>query len=188
MLTAARTMTRSLAGKRLSRSLFGLTRSEGTHPVSAVRRSEDPFMDLFSRRMNRLFDEFPFGTSLINSPEWNSLLKPTATMMDVCESDKQYIVTMDLPGVQKEDISVTVKDHVVTVSGQRKSSFDEKKKEGDQVHVVERAFGSFSRSFSLPKDASQDELKASMEHGVLKLEIGKTEVPEDEGIKKIEVQ
>ena len=86
------------------------------------------------------------------------------------ETEKEYIVTAEIPGAKKEDVAVEVSGNVLTISGK---VADEKKKEGEKHHFYERAFGTFSRSFTLPQDANPEEIKAEHSNGVLHLEIAK---------------
>ncbi|KAI9322045.1 HSP20-like chaperone, partial [Zopfochytrium polystomum] len=95
-----------------------------------------------------------------------------------------YLVKADVPGVKKEEVSLSVKDDVLTISGERTTSTDEN---NEHRHIVERAYGRFSRSIQLPKDANPDEISATMEDGVLKLTITKRPAPPDEGRKKIPI-
>ncbi|KAI9342653.1 HSP20-like chaperone [Obelidium mucronatum] len=173
------------------RSMFGLSRAAQLNPV-ARSVANDPFFEPFAameRRMNNLFGDFGsvrpslLSNSPVSSGGWTSLIN--TPRMDVKETDKAYIVSADLPGIQKEQVSVSVKDTVLTISGEYKTSSEEK---NEVHHIIERASGSFSRSIALPSDASPDEIKASMVDGVLKLEISKKEVKPEEGIKKISIE
>ncbi|KAJ3027278.1 UNVERIFIED_CONTAM: hypothetical protein HDU68_004143 [Siphonaria sp. JEL0065] len=103
--------------------------------------------------------------------------------LDLTENDKGYIVHADLPGVKKEEVNITIKDNVLTISGERNSN---KETKDDHRHVVERSFGKFSRSVRLPNDANADAVTATMDHGVLELTLAKKAL--DEGVKKINVQ
>lgn len=93
--------------------------------------------------------------------------------MDVREDADAYRVAVELPGLAKKDISVTVEDNVLTVSGERRWENEEEEK--GRVHRVERAYGSFSRSFSLPRTVKADEVKADFKDGVLNLSIPKAD-------------
>ena len=70
--------------------------------------------------------------------------------MDLSEDEKSYIVSVELPGVRKEDVTVELQDEVLTIRGEKKSEREEKK---GKSHWVERSYGSFCRSFTLPADA-----------------------------------
>ena len=92
--------------------------------------------------------------------------------MDVSENEKGDSVSVELPGVKKDDDTVEVHENVLTIRGEKKSEREEKK---DKTHWIERSYGSFSRSFTLPPAAVVDEMKASFKDGVLTLEIPKKE-------------
>ncbi len=92
--------------------------------------------------------------------------------VDVSEDPKHYTVTVELPGVKKDDVSVEIQEGVLTIRGEKKSEREEKK---EHRRWVERSFGSFARSFTLPPDADPDRVEASFGDGVLTLQIGKSE-------------
>lgn len=92
--------------------------------------------------------------------------------MDVKESEEAYILHADLPGLKQNDVKITLNDHVLTISGERKHE-DEKKNE--KYHYVERAYGSFQRSFTLPSSINGEKIKAEYKDGVLNITLPKTE-------------
>ncbi|KAJ3210565.1 hypothetical protein HDU67_005196 [Dinochytrium kinnereticum] len=108
-----------------------------------------------------------------------------AVRLDVSETDKAYLIHADLPGLNKEDISITVKDDILTISGERKSNNEIK---DEHRHVIERSYGKFSRSIQLPQNADSDKVAAKLQDGVLELSVDKREVPAIEGPKKIAIQ
>jgi len=89
---------------------------------------------------------------------------------DVRENDTSYTVTAEVPGAKKEDVNLELNGNTLTVSGKVE---DEKKQEGEKHYRYERSFGTFTRSFSLPKDADLEGIKASHENGILHVEIPK---------------
>lgn len=91
--------------------------------------------------------------------------------VDISETDAAYLLELEIPAVAVEDVNVEVKDSVLTISGARQRAEDEERRS----HRVERRFGSFSRSFSLPEDADEESIEASAKHGVLQLTIAKRE-------------
>jgi HSP20 family protein len=91
--------------------------------------------------------------------------------MDVAESKDGYTVTAEIPGVSKDDISVECHDNVITIKGEKR---DEREETDEHRHYVERSYGSFSRSFRLPPDASED-IQASFRDGVLTVVVPKQE-------------
>ena len=92
--------------------------------------------------------------------------------MDIAEDDDQYVITVELPGTSKQDVTVECQEGVLTIRGEKKSEREEKK---EHRRWVERTYGSFSRSFTLPANAAADQVKAKFKDGVLTLEIPKRE-------------
>ncbi len=124
-----------------------------------------PFRELQGRRrFGRLLDEI-FG----EAPVARGGLSPA---LDITESDTEYVVTIELPGVKKEDLSVEMNEGILSIHGEKKSEREEKK---ERTHWVERTYGSFSRAFTLPPNAASDRIDASFKDGVLTLKIAKTE-------------
>jgi HSP20 family protein len=97
--------------------------------------------------------------------EWSPLV-------DISEDDKEYLIKAELPDVKKEDVKVTAEAGTLTIMGERKF---EKEEKGRRYHRVERAYGSFGRSFSLPDDASPDKVSAEFKDGVLTVHLVKDE-------------
>ena len=91
---------------------------------------------------------------------------------DITEDDGHYVVTTELPGVNKSDISVEVRDGVLTIHGEKKSEREEK---SEKRRYVERSFGSFNRAFTLPSDADEKKIEAKFKDGVLTVTLAKTE-------------
>ncbi|ALA60317.1 Hsp20/alpha crystallin family protein [Nitrospira moscoviensis] len=97
--------------------------------------------------------------------EWSPLV-------DIAEDDKEYTVKAELPEIKKEDVKITVQDNVLAISGERKY---EKEEKGKKYHRVERAYGSFMRSFTLPEDADGAKVAAEYKDGILKVHVPKSE-------------
>jgi HSP20 family protein len=97
--------------------------------------------------------------------EWSPLV-------DITEDDKEYVVKAEIPEMKKEDIKINVHEDVLTISGERKY---EKEEKGKKYHRVERAYGSFMRSFTLPEDADGTKVSAEYKDGVLKVHLPKSE-------------
>jgi HSP20 family protein len=100
---------------------------------------------------------------LLGVGDWNP-------RVDISENDGQYLVKADIPGVAKEDIKITVDNDVITIQGERKQ---EQEEENKHFHRVERFYGSFIRSFTLPDDADAAVLKAVAQEGQLTVTIPK---------------
>ena len=92
--------------------------------------------------------------------------------IDLSENDTAYTVRAEIPGVKKEDVKVTVEDGVLTIQGERKQ---EKEEKGRKYHRIERAYGRFVRSFTLPDTVDEGKVRAEYADGVLKLHLPKSE-------------
>lgn len=90
--------------------------------------------------------------------------------VDICESDGTYLFKADLPGMNRQDVSVTLQGDTLTIQGERKRESEEKR---PHFHRIERSYGSFSRSFSLPEDADPKAIHAHCEDGELTISIAK---------------
>ncbi|MDJ0789399.1 MAG: Hsp20/alpha crystallin family protein [Myxococcota bacterium] len=99
--------------------------------------------------------------------------------VDVSEDDGHYVVTAELPGAKKDDVTVELQDNLLTIRGEKKSEREEKK---EQRRYVERVYGSFSRSFTLPANADGNRMNAVFKDGVLTVEIAKREEPKPKTI------
>jgi HSP20 family protein len=93
-------------------------------------------------------------------------------LVDISEDNKEYLIKAELPDVKKENVKITVEDGMLMITGDRKF---EKEENGKKYHRVERAYGSFGRSFSLPDDASPAKVTADFKDGVLKVHLAKNE-------------
>jgi HSP20 family protein len=135
--------------------------------TTLVRWDPSREVESLHSEMNRLFDSF-FGGRVGNgvaSRRW-------VPAMDLAEEGDELVLRADLPGLTEDDVEIEVKDGVLTVSGERRA---EKKKEGEGFYRVERAFGSFSRSLSLPEGIDADKVRAEFDNGVLEVRIPKPE-------------
>ncbi len=103
-------------------------------------------------------------------------------LVDIAEDDKEYLITAELPDVKKEDVKVTVENGVLTITGERKF---EKEENDKRYHRVERSYGSFSRSFTLPGDGDAQKVNAEFKEGMLKVHVTKSEAARP---KQIEVK
>ena len=132
----------------------------------------DPFkeMEEMANRMGTVFGLSPTrvkgGTEeTMTVPEWSPLV-------DITEDEKEYILKAELPEVKREDVKVSVEDGVLMISGERKFEKEEKDK---KYHRIERAYGSFLRSFSLPEGADSTRINAEFKDGLLKVHLPKSE-------------
>jgi len=125
----------------------------------------DPFREMMSMRraMDRLID----STLGEEQREWT-----LGVPLDVSENEDAYLLKASLPGVDPNDIDVTYRDGVLTIKGEIR---EDQEVERDQYRIRERRWGSFSRSVQLPAAVKADEIEASYQNGILRLQIPKTE-------------
>ncbi len=124
------------------------------------------------RRMSSLLDWSPFRRGNLTAEDENITVPEWAPLVDIAEDDKEYLIKVELPEVQKDDVKVTVESGTLTISGERKA---EKEQKGRKFHRVERLYGRFERSFSIPEDAEAGEVKAEFKDGVLRVHLTKSE-------------
>jgi HSP20 family protein len=134
----------------------------------------EPFRDLVSLqdRMNRLFDESFRGVSRGAGEEDWALGGSWAPAVDIFEHEGNIVLKAELPGVDSKDVDVRVENNVLTLRGERKFDSEVKK---ESYHRVERAYGTFSRSFTLPTVVDTDKIKAEFKEGVLRLTLPQRE-------------
>ena len=134
----------------------------GWHPVTNLA---DEVITM-QREIDRMFDRFRGGVSEENA------LAAWSPVVDIVEEENQYIVRAELPGVDKADVKITVESNQLTIRGEKKQ---EEEKEGRNYHRVERSYGSFYRSFSLPTTVNSGKIEAAFADGVLTVSIPKAE-------------
>jgi len=128
-----------------------------------------PLSDLWDLQdeINRAFRGFrPSGS------KERGELAAWAPAVDICEDKEAVKLTAELPGMRKEDVKISVEDGVLTIKGERRFGEETKK---DNYYRIERSYGNFSRSFTLPPTVESDKIKASMKDGVLEMMIPKKE-------------
>jgi len=129
-------------------------------------------MEDMHRRISSLIDWNPLRRSTLSGEDENITVPEWVPLVDIVEDEKEYLVKVELPEVQKDDVKVTVEGGTLTISGERKS---EKEVKGRRLHRVERYYGSFERSFSIPDDAESNEVKAEFKDGMLRVHLAKSE-------------
>jgi HSP20 family protein len=105
------------------------------------------------------------GKEAMTVAQWSPLV-------DITEDDKEYLIKAELPDMKKEDVSLTVENEVLAISGERNF---EKEEKGKKYHRIERAYGSFVRSFSLPEDADGGKVTAEFKDGMLHVHLPKSQ-------------
>jgi HSP20 family protein len=125
-------------------------------------------LERLSESLNRLFttpfDRTPIEQSLTVA-EWSPAV-------DIEETDKEYLVKVEIPEVKKEDVKVLVEEGTLTIRGERRQEKEEKKA---RYHRMERSYGTFFRSFTLPADADEKKVSAEFTDGMLKVHLLKSE-------------
>ncbi|MDR4503308.1 MAG: Hsp20/alpha crystallin family protein [Candidatus Scalindua sp.] len=148
--------------------------SELQHPVATLHREVD-----------RLFDDFFKGFGGFPSlPFREERLTEFSPKINVSENDKEIEVSVEVPGMDQNDVEVNVRDDVLTIKGEKKEEKEEKDKE---YYHVERSYGSFYRSLQIPCEVDHDKVKAEFKKGVLKIYLPKSEKAR-ENVRKIEVK
>lgn len=139
--------------------------------MSSVTRW-DPFRELddLQNRLSTLFGRAPVRKEgekqeALRVAEW-------APLVDIIEDEKEYTIKAELPDVKREEVKISVQNDVLSITGERKYEKEEKNK---KYHRVERAYGSFSRSFTVPEDADADGVSAEFKDGLLQVHLPKSE-------------
>ncbi len=132
-------------------------------------------LDRIRREMDRLWDSFferrPARVEEVS--EWFPSL-------DVSETDTDYIVKVEVPGIDPKDIDISLMNHLLTIKGEKKQ---EKEEKDENYHLIERSYGSFTRSIRLPSQVQTDKINATYKNGVLKITLPKTEEAKKKEIK-----
>jgi len=139
----------------------------------------EPVRELTSLQseMNRLFNTF-FDTPTTG----NGAARRWIPAMDLVETDEHFVLKADLPGLTEDDVSIEVEDKVLTVSGERKAEHEDKR---EGYVRVERSYGSFRRSLTLPEGVDPEAVSASFDKGVLEVRIPK---PEERKPRRVAIQ
>ena len=137
---------------------------------AAVPRYQDPFTQV-RREMDRLFDSF-LDRGFFGFPAVQRMVPAaiSAPDIDLRENDKEIVFEAELPGMDENDVSIILRDGVLSLKGEKKSKRDER---SETYHLVERSYGTFERSFRLPETIDEDQIKATFEKGVLHIVVPK---------------
>jgi len=133
----------------------------------------NPFreMDEFENRFSTFFGDFP--TFPIRFPRNGDRfkLRNWSPFVDIIEDDHEYLFKADLPEMKKEDVKITIENRVLYIFGERKAEKEEKKR---KFHRLERFFGTFERTFTVPEDADVAKITAEFKEGVLQIHLPKS--------------
>lgn len=147
-------------------------RDEGLVP----ERRKSQAVDLLHRRMDDLFEDFfegfeemfPAGPLMRRETKWLT----GSPGFEVSESDDEFRVKAELPGMDEKDIEVSLEGHTLTIRGEKRREHEEKRRD---YHVSEMSYGQFCRTFALPEGVDRENAKAQFKKGVLTLTLPKTE-------------
>lgn len=131
----------------------------------------NPFREM-EELQNRLSNIFTLPASRYNGEQESLTVSQWAPTVDIIEDDNAYCIKAELPGLTKDNVKVTVENGQLTISGQREFKKEEK---GQRYHRIERAYGNFVRSFTLPDDANNGKVSAEFKDGVLTVHVAKSE-------------
>ncbi len=123
-------------------------------------------LSTMQQEMNRMFEDF-FGEQRSRLDEGTWL-----PAVDMSEDESEFVVHAELPGMSKDDIDINIEDNCLILSGEKEQ---EKKGEGENYHSMERSYGKFKRSFTLPTGIKADDVQATFQDGVLKVHLPKAE-------------
>ena len=133
----------------------------------------EPFRDMVAvqDRLNRIFDEAVRGNPRVSEEDW-ALGGQWAPSVDIFEHEGNLVLKAELPGIEPKDVDVRVENNVLTLQGERKFESEVKR---EKYHRVERAYGTFSRSFTLPNVVDTEKIKAEYKDGVLQVTLPQRE-------------
>jgi HSP20 family protein len=132
------------------------------------------FLHGYGDPLNRMENLFPGSLS-------DRLLKP---MVDISANDKEYTISIEVPGIEQDDIKLEIHNNTLTVKGEKRQEKEEKKKD---YYRMERSYGAFQRVLSLPEDADQDKVAATFKNGVLSVNVPRKALQKTD-IKQIEIK
>ncbi len=149
--------------------------------VGLTRRDHsrwDPFREIeeLGDHLNRMLTAWQrqerSGRELFAFADWSPVV-------DICETDDEYSIRAEIPEVDKKNLKVTIQNGVLTIQGERKR---EKEEKGKRFHRIERSYGTFARSFTLPGEVDEERLKADFHDGLLVVHLPKSEKAKGNGI------
>jgi len=143
-----------------------------------AERTSDPFTRMH-REMDRMFDDF-LGTARAGNGG-GLLLRPS---VDIAESKKAYRISVEVPGIDPEQVELQVQEGALVISGEKRQETED---DEEGFHRVERHYGQFRRVLALPEDADVDNIRADAKNGVLKIRIPRLKQADKPGARRIEI-
>jgi HSP20 family protein len=143
--------------------------SSSWDPFRELEEMQNRFLSLFGQRL----------PALRAQPEEGFTLTKWLPPVDIEENDREYVVKAELPGMKKEEVKLEVEGGTLSISGERKA---EKEEKGKKYHRMERSYGAFQRSFTLPEGALSEKISAEFKDGVLLVHLPKDETTKPKAI------
>ena len=159
-------------------------RESPTHAIFGLDSPLGHFHREIDRLFERMFQEFglaPFGRDLPGARMLDGALRPT---LDVGATEKEYSITVEIPGVDEKDLKLEIVNDTLTIQGEKKQEKEESERD---YYRIERAYGAFRRVLSLPEDADQANVKATFKKGVLTITLPRKAQPRA-SVRQIEVK
>lgn len=147
------------------------TKEEARKNGEMLLRTEHPIFESLQHEMNRLFEDFGHSFGLPRSGRLLESLGEFHTRVDVKETDKEVIVTAEVPGVDLKDIDISLKNEGLLIKGEKRQEKEQKDK---GYYKMERSYGSFERYLALPCEIDRENVTASYKDGVVKVTMQKT--------------
>lgn len=138
------------------------------NPVRELATLPSSILEM-QKEINRMFDRFFRGGVVDEGDLLSTMWMPA---VDLIEKDDEFVAKVELPGVRKDDVKITLHDNTLTIRGEKK---EEKETKDSSYHRIERTYGSFQRSFTLPTAVRQDKVEAEFRDGVLTITMPKAE-------------
>lgn len=157
---------------------------KSTLPSILGSRTEFPTLFPLRREIDRLFDDFVKGMDLQTWPAVEEESTAFMPKLDVRETEKDIVVTAELPGVNERDVEVTLSDDILSIRGEKKEEKEEKLK---GYYRMERSYGSFHRSIRLPQEIETDKVQAVFKNGVITITMPKDKAAQKQA-KQIQVK
>ena len=159
--------------------------SSTANPLAQMHREVDRLFENAFRGFGVSSARFPgfspLGSDFFSPLSSSGFLKP---QVDVGATDKEYSITVEVPGINEKDVNIEVANNTMTIRGEKKQEKEEKDK---NYYRVERSYGSFQRVLSLPEDADQEAIKATFKNGILTIKMGRKALPKPD-VKQIEIK
>ena len=145
--------------------------------MALIRWEPTRELQTIQSEVNRLFDSF-FGAA---APAESVAARRYLPAMDLLEGGEDYVLRVDLPGMRQEDVRIELEQGLLSISGERKAEHEERK---EGAHRLERSYGAFTRTLTLPEGVDPERIRASLKEGVLEVRIAK---PEQRQPRRIEI-